>query len=44
MKTRQDNNATNHTSVVYVENKTKLSWPIRSSTDFDKNHIGQLYD
>ena len=29
MKTKQDNNVTDHISVIYNENETKLSWPIR---------------
>ena len=33
----------NHTSVVYVENETKL-WLIKQSTIYDKNKIGQWYD
>ena len=32
-------NVTNHTSVVYVKNDIELSWPIRSSADYDKNQI-----
>ena len=28
---------TNHTNAVYIENKTKLSWPIRSGPICDEN-------
>ena len=37
MKTRQDNDVTNCTSVVYVENKTKLSLLIRLDAVYDDN-------
>ena len=36
MKTRQDNNVIDYTGVVYIENKTKLSWPIKTSAICDK--------
>ena len=36
-KTRQVNNMTNCTGVVYVENDTELSWPIKFFVDYDKN-------
>ena len=35
---------TNCVGAVYVENNTKLSWPIKSSVDYDENQIGQLRD
>ena len=44
MKTRQDNDVTNCTGMVYAENEIELSWPIRSNIDCDENHIGQLCD
>ena len=31
---------TNRTGAVYAENETELSWPIGSSANYDKNHIG----
>ena len=36
-KTRQDNNMTNSTGVVYAENDTELSWPIWSGANCDEN-------
>ena len=33
---------TDHTGVLYAENYTKLSWPIRSGVDYNENQIGQL--
>ena len=42
--TREDNDVSNHTCVVYTENDTKLSWSIKSGVDYDKNKIGQLCD
>ena len=30
---------TDHISIVYVENETKLLWPIEPNADYDKNHI-----
>lgn len=44
MKTREDNNMTNRTSEVYVENDIELSCPIRIGVDSDENQIGQLCD
>lgn len=37
IKTRQDNNMTDHTGVVYTENKTELLLPIRSKAVCDEN-------
>ena len=36
-KTKQDNDMSNHTSAIYVENANKLLWPIKSSEVHDKN-------
>ena len=44
MKTKQDNNETDGTSVVYAENETKLSWSIGPCTIYDKNQTGQRRD
>ena len=44
MKTRHDNDLTDHTGAVYIENNTKLSWSIESSVVCDENQIGQLRD
>ena len=44
MKTIQDNDVTNHKSVVHAIEDTKLPWPIRSSAECDENQIGQLRD
>ena len=41
MKTKKGNGVTNHTSVVYDENDTELSWSIESRVNYDKNKIGQ---
>lgn len=43
-KTKKDNIVTNHTSAVYAEKETDLSWQIEPSVDYDENHIGQRYD
>ena len=37
MKTRHDNNVTNHIGAVNTENETELSWLIRSGAIYDKN-------
>ena len=37
MKTRQDNNVIDCTSVVYIKNKIELSWSIRLGAIFDEN-------
>ena len=37
MKTRQDNDMTNSIGVVYLKNKTELSWLIRPGIVCDKN-------
>lgn len=34
-KTKQDNDVTYCTGVVYVENHTELSWPIKSGAVYD---------
>ena len=44
MKTRQDNDLTNHLGEFYTENDATLMLPIRSGADYDKNQIGQLHD
>ena len=36
-KTRWDNDVTNLPRVVYVENKTEFSWPIRPDAVFHEN-------
>ena len=41
MKTRQDNNMTDCTRTVYIENEIELSWLIESGFECDKNQIGQ---
>ena len=41
MKTRLNNKLANHTSAVYAENNTELSWPIESDAIYDENWIGQ---
>ena len=37
MKTRQNNDVTDGTSVLYTENDIELSWLIRSGVVCDKN-------
>ena len=37
MKTRQDNDMTDHTSAVYDKNKIELSWLIKLGTTCDEN-------
>ena len=44
MKTRQDNDLTDHIGIVYVENKTKLLWLIRLGATCDENQSNQLRD
>ena len=44
MKIRQDNDVTDPTGAVYVENNTELSWLIGLGANYDKNQIGQLCD
>ena len=38
-KTNRDNDVTDHTSAVYVENETELSWSIGSGADYGENKI-----
>lgn len=37
MKTNQDNDVTDHIGVVYVENNTKLPWPIEPDASYFQN-------
>ena len=39
MKTKQDNDVTNHTGVVYIEIETKLSWLIRKNVVYHKKKL-----
>lgn len=41
MKTRQDNEMTDYTILVYTKNKIELSWQIEMGTFYDKNQTGQ---
>ena len=41
MKTRHDNNVTNHTGAFYAENDTKLLWLIEQGAICDKNKTWQ---
>lgn len=43
MKTKQDNNVTNCTDVVYVENDTEITGLIGSGANYNKNQLGQNY-
>ena len=40
MESIKDNDVTNLTSVVYVENDIELSWLIRSGANYDDNQKG----
>ena len=40
-KTKKDNDMTDRIGAIYVENKTELSWLIRSGVVCDKNQTGQ---
>lgn len=40
MKTRWDNDMTDHTCAVYDENDIELFWPIGLGVDNDENQIG----
>ena len=44
MKTKKDNDVTDHTNVVYAKNETKLPWQNISGIDYDENQTGQLCD
>ena len=44
MKSRHDNDVTNHIDVVYPENETMLVWTISLRMVCDKNRIGQQRD
>ena len=44
MKTSNDNSMINHTGVVYAENDTKLSRPIRPGAIYNENQTGQQHD
>ena len=37
MKTREDNEVTDRTGIVYVKNDIELSWLIRPDVDSDEN-------
>ena len=37
MKTTQDNDVTNRTSMVYIEHEIELSWLIKSGVIYDEN-------
>lgn len=41
VKTRQDNNMTDRTDVIYIENEIKFLWPIDSGMVYDKNQTKQ---
>ena len=40
IKTKQDNDMSNHTSAIYTEKETELSWPIGPSAVCDENQLG----
>ena len=44
MKIKQENNVTNGTSAVYIENETEFSWSIGSGVVCEENQIGQRYN
>ena len=37
MKTKQDNDVIEHTSMVYIENNSELSWPIKPGVVCEEN-------
>ena len=41
MKTRQDNDATDHIGAIYAKIKTELSYPIEQDVVYHKKHKGQ---
>ena len=44
MKTRQDNDVTDHTSAVHVEIRIELSWLIGQNAFYHENQIGERHD
>ena len=44
MKTKHDNDMTDHIGAVYTVNETELSWPIRQGAIYDKNQATQWHD
>lgn len=44
MKTKQDNNVTDQTGALYVENDIELSWPIGPGAVYDEFQRGQRCD
>ena len=43
-KTTLGNDMTNSVGVVYTENETKLSWPIRLGVIYDEKDVRQLHN
>ena len=43
-KVIQDNDMTDRTSAVYIENEIELSWLIGLGAVYDENQIGQQHD
>ena len=43
-KVIQDNDMTDRTSAVYIENEIELSWLIGPGAVYDKNQVGQQHD
>lgn len=44
MITREDNDMSDHTGAVYIDNDIELSWSIGPGVDYDESQIGQLHD
>ena len=44
MKTKNDNDVIEHTSMVYIENNFELSWPIKLGFVYEENHTEQWRD
>ena len=44
MKTRHDNDVTDHAGAFYRKNEIELSWTIGSSVIYDEHRIGQWRD
>ena len=44
MKTKQNNDMTDHTDAVYIKNEIELPWLIVPGLVYDEYQIGQRYD
>ena len=44
IETRKNNNVTEHTSAIYIENNIKLLWSIRPGVVYDENKTWQCHE